>query len=367
MMHTDSCNEPHEKIVCGAPTNENVKKNRENVELGAVDPAFVKQTKKKTTASCLGLGEDVFLVTSYGLVVVEMAAAFFTLAVIHFNISQSTVHKVTLGYYSLYCVLVSILIIDSLLSLKNYARERAQKKISSKEYLIKKIKEVSTVLSSVFWIALSIGSIMMEVGGGTPPFALLMFTLFLSLAAPAVGAFSAATRAYEVVYSSRQEVKRISKAEASAKAGDLSAEELEDLRERQTKKLRTGKALYLRSALFLVIAAFEFAHCLCHFVEAYYLVGETHHLFYITDKVLLGTQAALAILFLVLEGLEKYFEKKGEKEAELEASPTETPEFLSIDETDNEPEHDSCPPLPKKLEGVRSEPLVTPASKKAVA
>lgn len=335
MPHTGACNKLLNNVVADVSDYEHEKQKKQTqVGQACVDPVFLKKTKKKTAGCCANLGEDVFLYTSYSLVIVEMAAAFFTLSVIHFHISQSTIHKATLGYYALYCVLVSVLIIDSLLALRNYANERAQKKISPKEYLIKRVKEIGTILSSICWIALSIGSIVLELGGGTPPFALLMFTLFVSIAAPAIGAFSAATRAYEVVYSSRQEIQRLTEAEQQANKGGLPEEELEALRSQQAKKPRTGKALYLRSSLFLVIAAFEFAHCVCHFVEAYYLVGETHHLFYITDKVLLGTQAALALLFLVLEFLEKYFEKQNDMGAQ-EISSVGTPGPCLIDETDS--------------------------------
>ncbi|WP_169193357.1 hypothetical protein [Anaplasma platys] len=351
MPRTSDCDEGR-KLTVNAAEDKSEEVRTEHV---TIDPMFLKKAKEKEESGCAGWRENVFLYTSYAIVIVEMAAALFTLSVIHFKISQSTIHKATLAYYALYCVLVSILIVDSFTQLKDYAKERAKNEISVKEHKIKKIKEISTIVSGFLWIALSVSSIVMEIGGGaTPPFSLLMSSLLLSIAAPALGAFSAVTRAYEVVYSSRQGIKRITEAEDKVRNGLLSEEELETIKSNNNKKPRTGRVLYLRSSLFLVIAAFEFAHCMCHFVEAYYLLGKTHHLFYITDQVLLGTQAALALLFLVLQFLEKYFEKENVT-VTPEISPAETPELQSTAETGGRCDSLACPQLE---EVIKAAPLI---------
>lgn len=272
-----------------------------------IDPQAL--TKEKKGFRFLPKGENVFLAASFAMVLIELSASLFTLSVIHFKIKPSIVHLVTVGYYLNYSKLTAILVVDSILALRRHSKEMEKGEINKKQFIIRNIKDIATVVSSIMWIALGVASLAMEFGHQTEH--IRLFALFLSLAAPILGAFSAITRAYEVIYSSGVESKKLEDArkkaeEEGVKSGSTSVA-------RSTKE---GAALWVRFSLYLVIAAFETAHCMCHIYEAYLLVGETHKLFSITDQVLLGTQASLAFMFLLLLAAETILDKRDKKAIE---------------------------------------------------
>ena len=283
-----------------------------------VDPVGVAKDKKKECLAFLPSSDNVFLIASYTMVLVELAAALFTLSVIHLKLKDSLVHKVTLGYYILYSQLTIILVANSINSLRGYAEEKAENKISSKQYTIKCVQDSATVISSCMWIALGVASVVMELG--YTPECLRLFALVLSVAAPMLGMFSAFTRAYDVIYSSKIESAMLKEAEErAAAAGDVSASQKSDSAAVASRRTKEGASMWVRSGLYLIISVFEAVHCMCHIYEAYLLVGETNKLFSITDQVLLGTQASLALLFIVFCAAEHVLEKN-KKGCELPAS-----------------------------------------------
>ena len=281
-----------------------------------IDPVGAAKKKKTECLELVPSGDNVFLAASYTMLLVELSAALFTLSVIHLKLKDALVHKVTLGYYVTYAVLSLILTADSLLDLRGCSKERAENKISSKQYRIKCIQNSATVISSCMWIALSIASIVMELGHQSAP--LRLFALFLSIAAPVLGMLSAFTRAYDVIHSSRAESAKLKEAEERAGAG-VSQSQRSGSAGVAARTTKEGAALWMRTGLYVIIAVFEAAHCMCHIYEAYLLVGETNKLFSITDQVLLGTQVGLALLFIVFCAIEHVLEK-GKKGCDLPAS-----------------------------------------------
>ncbi|MDB1135051.1 hypothetical protein [Candidatus Anaplasma sp. TIGMIC] len=307
-----------------SPLKDKVEEKDEGRKSPVVDPAFLERIKRKAPQVS---GKDVFLIASFADIILELSAALFTLSVIHFQLSKGTVHKVTLGYYAALACLVSILMVDSMVSLGEANDDWKQGRISRKELLLKKTEYIATIAASVMWISLCVASVIMESGYSWD--ALVMFSLCVSVIAPLTGMFSAFVRAYEAVVSSREQEKRqalantataeSSDAEGSNRCTDAARlsgttgsrdEAVEEDKEHASSKpvvagseksssLRKKVALFLRSSMFIFIAVFEAAHCLCHVYEAYLLVGNTHQLFFITQEALLYTQAALAVVFLI--------------------------------------------------------------------
>ncbi|SCV63108.1 hypothetical protein ANAPRD1_00343 [Anaplasma phagocytophilum] len=224
--------------------------------------------------------ETVFLVASFLMMLTETFSTFFTLAVIRYSIKPSTVHRVTIAYFTVYALLAMVLLLDSCAAVLKHRKDLAEGKISETEYKIRYSKDITTVAASVFWVMLCILSLIMEVGVESR--AIQMIALVVSILAPLLGAISAFIRAYEVMHEHKQKIK--------SEGGDKAAS-------------KTG--VWVKSFVFLTIALFEIFHCICHFYEAYLLVGETNKLFYITDMALLTTQAALAVAFVLFYFYEK--------------------------------------------------------------
>ncbi|EOA62386.1 hypothetical protein [Anaplasma phagocytophilum] len=236
--------------------------------------------KESESTSESNVPETVFLVASFLMMLTETFSTFFTLAVIRYSIKSSVVHRVTLAYFTVYALLAMVLLLDSYAAVLKHRKDLEEGKITGEEYKIRYSKDITTIASSVFWIMLCVLSLIMEVGIESK--AIQMIALVVSILAPLLGAISAFIRAYEVMYEHKQKIKSEGGDEAASKTG-----------------------VWVKSFVFLTIALFEAFHCVCHFYEAYLLVGETHKLFYITDMALLTTQAALAVAFVIFYFYEK--------------------------------------------------------------
>ncbi|KJV67444.1 putative membrane protein [Anaplasma phagocytophilum str. ApNP] len=236
--------------------------------------------KESESTSESNVPETVFLVASFLMMLTETFSTFFTLAVIRYSIKPSIVHRVTLAYFTVYALLAMVLLLDSYAAVLKHRKDLEEGKITEEEYRIRYSKDITTIASSVFWVMLCVLSLIMEVGVESR--AIQMIALVVSILAPLLGAISAFIRAYEVMYEHKQKI--------NSEGGDKAAS-------------KTG--VWVKSFVFLTIALFEAFHCICHFYEAYLLVGETHKLFYITDMALLTTQAALAVAFVIFYFYEK--------------------------------------------------------------
>ncbi|EOA61196.1 hypothetical protein [Anaplasma phagocytophilum] len=236
--------------------------------------------KESESTSESNVPETVFLVASFLMMLAETFSTFFTLAVIHYSIKPSIVHRVTLAYFTVYALLAVVLLLDSYAAVLKHRKDLEEGKITGKEYKIRHSKDSTTIASSVYWVMLCVLSLIMEVGIESK--AIQIIALVVSILAPLLGAISASIRAYEVIYEHKQKI--------NSEGGDKAAS-------------KTG--VWVKSFVFLTIALFEAFHCICHFYEAYLLVGETHKLFYITDMALLTTQAVLAVAFVIFYFYEK--------------------------------------------------------------
>ncbi|UQD54528.1 hypothetical protein [Anaplasma phagocytophilum] len=236
--------------------------------------------KESESTSESNVPETVFLVASFLMMLTETFSTFFTLAVIRYSIRPSIVHRVTIAYFTVHALLAVVLLLDSYAAVAKHRKDLEKGKISGKEYKIRYSKDSITAASSVFWVMLCVLSLIMVVGVESK--AIQMIALVVSILAPLLGAISAFIRAYEVMHEHKQKIK--------SEGGNREAS-------------KTG--VWVKSFVFMTIALFESFHCICHFYEAYLLVGETHKLFYITDMALLTTQAVLAVAFVIFYFYEK--------------------------------------------------------------
>ncbi|WP_262997756.1 hypothetical protein [Anaplasma capra] len=274
---------------------------------------------------------SVFLAASFVIILTEVFCSSFTLYCLKNGVSSGIKAKVTVAYYCLYAALSFILAINSALSLmairKEYKTNRNEK--TRKQFVLEATGETLTMVSGLMWFTISTSSVIMVFAAAE---SMRSFLMFLSIAAPLLGALSSFLRAYET-YLTYKKVNRL--AASGDGASDTAA----------SRSLQSKRAWYfVQAGLYACIALFEFSHFSCHVWEACILQGNTHLIFNIQEVVLLGIQVFLATTFVFLEIAKTFLDRK--LGAQLAQDITGTPETCaSIQEgsgaessNDNNPE-----------------------------
>ncbi|MFV9881656.1 MAG: hypothetical protein AB8U48_03315 [Anaplasma ovis] len=237
---------------------------------------------------------DIFLIASFSLMAIEALSSSFTMYCLDYGTGAHVKAKVAIAYYSLYTVLSLILLVNAVLSAVRARQAYKRKETTAKQQSVQITGEVLTITSGLMWITISLASITMALSSSVH---MQLVAMCLAIMAPAIGAISAFLRVYEVSLSYKKE--RLD----MALRGDSASGSIASMSKHRKNWYR------IQSGLFLTIALFEFAHFLCHVYEAYLLQGNTHLLYNIQDRVLLGTQVFLACVFILLEIARVHTEK----------------------------------------------------------
>ncbi|MGN7679077.1 MAG: hypothetical protein ACTJLL_04975 [Anaplasma sp.] len=246
---------------------------------------------RKTREEGVVSGSTIFLAASFSLMIVETFSSSFTLYRLDHGVSDLIARRVTFSYYGIYAILSTILVVNSVLSLIEAKRKFKRGEITAHQRSIAITEESLSIGSGMMWICLCLSSISMMV---TTEFdSIRSAALVLSVAAPLAGALGGFTRVYDTVV----EYKSLKKGKGSCESLNV-----------QQQSRRTWHMLL--AGLYMCIALFELAHCMCHMYEAYLLQGNVHLIFNIQDRVLLAVQLFLSCLFIILEVTKYYLERK---------------------------------------------------------
>ncbi|MGN7661311.1 MAG: hypothetical protein ACTJLK_01665 [Anaplasma sp.] len=244
-------------------------------------------------------GGTVFLAASFSLMIVETFSSSFTLYCLDYGVSDLVARKVTFSYYGIYAILSAVLVVNSMLSLEDARRKFKRGEIAVHQRSIAIAEECLSIGAGMMWICLCFASISMVLGAEFD--SIRSAALVLSVAAPLAGALGGFTRVYDTIVEYKSNRR---------KGGGGSCESL------HTQSRKTWHVLL--AGLYMCVALFELAHCMCHIYEAYLLQGNTHLIFNIQDRVLLAVQLLLACLFITMEIAKIYIERKDAAEREAE-------------------------------------------------
>lgn len=273
---------------------------------------FIQKIEEKRASN----SADIFLVASFAMILVEAFSSSFTMYCLDYGASAQVKAKVIIAYYSLCAVLSFILIINAVLSAVQARRAHKRGETTAHQQTVQIVGEALTISSGLMWITIAMASIAMTLSANVH---MQLAALCLAIAAPAIGAISAFLRVYEVSVAYKKE-----RLDAARSGGSCASDAALSMSQNRKNWYR------IQSGLFLTIALFEFAHFLCHVYEAYLLRGNTHLLFNIQDRVLLGVQAFLACVFLCLEIAKVYTERN---EAKLAQPAIANTNILEVEES----------------------------------
>ncbi len=281
---------------------------------------FIQKIEEKRQSN----STDIFLIASFSLMVIEALSSSFTIYCLDYGANASVKAKVVVAYYALYAALSCILLVNAVLSAIRVRQAYKKKEINAKQQSVQLAGEALTITTGLMWITISLASITMALSSSVH---MQLAAMCLAVMAPALGALSAFLRVYEVSVSYKKEKLDV------ARRGDSAS----------GPAVMSQRSWYcFQSGLFLTIALFEFAHFLCHVYEAYLLQGNTHLLYNIQDRVLLGTQIFLTCVFILLEIAKVYTEKGAESP---QSSLVNSFEDRSLGDNSNAPEYASTATL----------------------
>ncbi|AAV86409.1 hypothetical protein AM324 [Anaplasma marginale str. St. Maries] len=283
---------------------------------------FIQKIEEKRQSN----STDIFLIASFSLMVIEALSSSFTIYCLDYGANASVKAKVVVAYYALYAALSCILLVNAVLSAIRVRQAYKKKEINAKQQSVQLAGEALTITTGLMWITISLASITMALSSSVH---MQLAAMCLAVMAPALGALSAFLRVYEVSVSYKKEKLDVARRGDSASGPAVMSQ-------------RRKNWYCFQSGLFLTIALFEFAHFLCHVYEAYLLQGNTHLLYNIQDRVLLGTQIFLTCVFILLEIAKVYTEKGAESP---QSSLVNSFEDRSLGDNSNTPEYASTATL----------------------